>query len=161
MGGKATVSGRGRKPKPKALRKLSGNAGKRPINENEPEFSDIKNIDPPDWLGERATQMWQRVVPELLREKIICITDLHLVESFCMAYEHLRDAQDQIDKFGVIMQNSSGGPIKNPAYTAFNEANSQMMKLGAALGLSPADRTRLIGGKKVSNSNQFLDLING
>lgn len=159
MGGKATVSGRGRKPKPTALKKLAGNPGKRPLNEREPDFKDLTNIDPPDWLPELAAEMWQRVVPELLREKVIKITDLHLVESFCTAYSNWRLAQNSVNEFGIIMQNASGGPAKNPALTALNESNNQMMKLGAALGLSPADRTRLMGDKDPDEDNPFNEFF--
>ncbi len=159
MSGKSTVSGRGRKPKPTALKKLAGNPGRRPLNEKEPNFSDLTNIDPPEWLPELATDMWQRIVPELLREKIIKQTDLHLVESFCTSYAIWRMALVEVNSFKIIMQNASGGPTKNPALTALNEANNQMMKTGAALGLSPADRVRLMGDKDPDDDNPFNEFF--
>lgn len=159
MSGKSTVSGRGRKPKPTALKKMAGNPGRRPLNEKEPDFKELTNIDPPEWLLPLADDMWKRVVPELLREKIIKITDLHLVESFCNSYAIWRMALLDVANFKIIMQNASGGPTKNPALTALNEANNQMMKTGAALGLSPADRTRLMGDKPIDDSNPFNEFF--
>lgn len=58
MSGTATISGRGRKPKPTKLRELNGNAGKRPLNKDEPQFTEIVAVEPPEWLSEMAVQMW-------------------------------------------------------------------------------------------------------
>ncbi|MFT0213956.1 P27 family phage terminase small subunit [Pseudomonas sp. F1_0610] len=80
------MSGRGRKPKPTAQKILSGNAGKRALNHNEPAFSQVTHIEPPVWLEGEAVAMWERVMPELLREKVLCATDIHNVELFCSAY---------------------------------------------------------------------------
>jgi phage terminase small subunit len=67
---------------------LAGNPGKRALNKAEPEFSKITNVDPPEWLSDRAAKMWRMVVPELLRENVVTITDLHNVEAFCVAYDN-------------------------------------------------------------------------
>jgi len=161
MGGTAKVAGRGRKPKPTAKKQLAGNPGKRAINNAEPQFSQVTNIDPPDWLSENASKMWQRVVPELLREQVLAITDLHNVEAFCIAYGNWRLAQDSIEQFGIVVQSAMGSPIKNPALTAANETMRQIVTFGSLLGLDPSSRSRLIGGKKTTTNNPFADLIAG
>lgn len=159
MGGTATVAGRGRKPKPTAKKKLAGNPGKRALNKAEPEFSRITCIDPPDWLSARAAVVWGMVVPELLRENVLALTDLHNVEAFCTAYSNWRLAQDSVESFGIVVQSSQGSPIKNPALTAANEAMRQMVTFGSMLGLDPASRTRIIGGREDNETNEFADLL--
>ena len=159
MGGTATVAGRGRKPKPTAKKLLAGNPGKRALNKAEPEFSKITNVDPPEWLSDRACQMWRMVVPELLRENVVAITDLHNVEAFCVAYDNWRLAQESVQKHGIVVAGAQGGPIKNPALTAANETMRQIVTFGSMLGLDPASRTRLIGGNKEKETNEFAQLL--
>jgi len=159
MGGTATVAGRGRKPKPTAKKMLAGNPGKRALNKAEPEFSKITNVDPPEWLSDRAAQMWRMVVPELLRENVVAITDLHNVEAFCVAYDNWRMAQESVKQHGIVVAGAQGGPIKNPALTAANETMRQIVTFGSMLGLDPASRTRLIGGNKGKETNEFAQLL--
>ena len=159
MGGTATVAGRGRKPKPTAKKLLAGNPGKRALNKAEPEFSKITNVDPPEWLSDRACQMWRMVVPELLRENVVAITDLHNVEAFCVAYDNWRMAQESVQQHGIVVVGAQGGPIKNPALTAANETMRQIVTFGSMLGLDPASRTRLIGRNKEKETNEFAQLL--
>ena len=159
MGGTATVAGRGRKPKPTAKKELAGNPGKRGLNKSEPQFSKITNVDPPEWLSDRASTMWNMIVPELLRENVVALTDLHNVEAFCVAYDNWRMAQESIQENGIVVAGATGGPMKNPALTAANETMRQMVTFGSMLGLDPASRTRLIGGNKQSSTNEFAKLL--
>ncbi|WLF83790.1 phage terminase small subunit P27 family [Moraxella sp. ZY210820] len=158
MSGTATISGRGRKPKPTKLRELNGNAGKRPLNKDEPQFTEIVAVEPPEWLSEIAVQMWQTITPELLKNKILTVADLHNVEAFCMAYARWREAENDVKINGITIT-TEATVIKNPAVTVVNEALKQMMQFGALLGLDPSSRTRLIGGaKKETVANPFADL---
>ncbi|WP_433738986.1 phage terminase small subunit P27 family [Pseudomonas putida] len=159
MGGTATVAGRGRKPKPTAKKQLAGNPGKRALNTAEPEFSKITDVDPPEWLSERAAVMWKMILPELLRENVVALTDLHNVEAFCTAYDNWRMAQESIRDNGIVVAGATGGPVKNPALTAANETMRQMVTFGSLLGLDPSSRTRLIGGNKEKTTNEFAQLL--
>lgn len=155
------ASGRGRKPKPTAQKKLAGNPGKRALNTAEPKFSDAVNIDAPSWFGQRAVTMWETLVPELLREKVLCITDMHNVEAFCVAYDKWRQAEESVQNLGIIVEGAMGGPMKNPALTAANEAMRQMTTFGSLLGLDPSSRSRIIGGGKGQTDNPFASLLSG
>jgi P27 family predicted phage terminase small subunit len=156
----AGVAGRsGRRPKPTAQKALAGNPGKRALNKNEPDFGLVTNIEPPEWLGENATKVWQMVVPELLKAKVLALTDLHNVEAFCTAYDNWRMAQDAVREHGIVVTGAMGGPMKNPALTAANEAMRQMVTFGSMLGLDPASRSRIIGGNKQKSTNEFAALL--
>ncbi|KTT57179.1 phage terminase small subunit P27 family [Pseudomonas oryzihabitans] len=159
MGGTAAVAGRGRKPKPTAKKQLAGNPGKRALNKAEPQFSTVTNVDPPEWLNDRAADMWKMIIPELLRENVLALTDLHNVEAFCTAYGNWRMAQESINTHGIVVEGAQGGPMKNPALTAANETMRQMVTFGSLLGLDPASRTRLIGGNKQKSTNEFAALL--
>ncbi|MDF2644187.1 MAG: terminase, partial [Pseudomonas sp.] len=136
-----------------------GNPGKRALNTAEPKFSQVTNIDPPDWLSARAADMWRMVIPELLREHVVALTDLHNVEAFCTAYAKWRMAEESVQQFGIVVESSQGSPMKNPALTAANEAMRQMVAFGSLLGLDPASRTRIIGGNKQQSTNAFAEVL--
>ncbi|ECV7453664.1 TPA_asm: phage terminase small subunit P27 family, partial [Salmonella enterica] len=49
----AGTAGRsGRRPKPTARKALAGNPGKRALNKDEPVFTPIKGVEPPEWFAE-------------------------------------------------------------------------------------------------------------
>lgn len=153
MGGVAAVPGRGRKPDPRKSKNK---------NINIPEFSNVTNIDPPDYMDslEYAPMIWRSIIPELLENELLKITDMHNVEVFCMAYETYRNCQAEIVFSGVTINTEAGSVIKNPALTALNEAVRQMATFGSLLGLDPSSRQRLTGAGNKEQTNQFAGVLN-
>ncbi|MBF4433208.1 phage terminase small subunit P27 family [Vibrio anguillarum] len=149
----------GRRSKPTAKKELAGNPGKRELNKNEPNFGLVTNVMCPEWLGDYGRELWETIVPLLCREKVLSGTDIQNVEVYCSAYHQFRECEDNIKKFGLVVTGATGGPIKNPALTAKNEAIKQMSSFGAMLGLDPSSRSRIIGGNKEKGGNQFKDLL--
>ena len=159
MSGKSVMPGRGRKPKPNNQKKLSGS---RHTNKDAIEFDLITNVDPPEWLGDLGRGIWETVCPHLCKKKVLAVTDLHNLEAFCSAYETFREAEvllkpdpDKPLSTGLTIPGANGGYTKNPAATVKNEALRQMTMFGAALGLDPAARGRLLGGGGGSGGNEF------
>jgi P27 family predicted phage terminase small subunit len=160
MGGIARVPGRGRKKKPTARKKAAGNPGKRKLNEAEPNFGVVTNIDPPEWITGAARDMWLRVAPLLCSQKVIHATDIQNIEVYCIAYRNMRIADVDVQSNGAVVTGANGGPVKNPALTAFGEAVKQMTSYGALLGLDPISRSRLMGGGQTKPENAFSILMN-
>ena len=142
MGGIATVAGRGRKPKPTKLKELNGNAGKRALNKNEPQFDKIMNIEPPKWLEPLGiSTMWKPFARRMHGG------DRLKLRLTSMAW--------------LCRTQRLGFYKKNPAVTVMNETARQLVSFGSLLGLDPASRTRLTGGGKAETvSNPFADLDN-
>ncbi|MBY8029415.1 phage terminase small subunit P27 family [Vibrio fluvialis] len=156
----AGVKGRsGRPAKPTAKKLLAGNPGKRALNKDEPNFELVTNIECPEWMGEYGRALWETVVPMLCKEKVLCATDIQNLEVYCSAYDQFRVCEDNIKQLGIIVTGATGGPVKNPALTAKNEAIKQMASFGGMLGLDPSSRQRLTGGKKQEKGNKFQDLM--
>ena len=103
--------------------------------------------------------MWSHLIPELLKENVLCVTDLHNVEAFCVSYDKWRTCEESVREHGVIMATENGSFIKNPALTAANEALRQISTYGSVLGLDPSSRSRLIGAGKQPTDNPFTDLL--
>ncbi|EKN4700368.1 phage terminase small subunit P27 family [Yersinia ruckeri] len=148
----------GRRAKPTARKELAGNPGKRALNKSELAFTPITAVAPPDWLDETASTMWVMIAKELCAQRVLCATDLHNLEIFCMAYSTFRRSHLHLKAHGVVMIGATGGPIKNPSLTAINECSRQMASFGALLGLDPSSRQRLVGGNTDKNSNPWKDI---
>lgn len=150
--------GRGRKPKPTAQKKLAGNPGKRALPENELQFDPISAVDAPAHLDELATECWETYAPLLCGQSVLCITDLHNLEIFCCAYSGYRQAMAEAAGQITVYQDN-GTMKKNPALSAANEFANQMRSFGALLGLSPADRSKIMAPKPKEDDNPFGKLL--
>lgn len=148
----------GRRAKPTARKELAGNPGKRALNKDEPAFTPIKGVSPPEWFDEYASTMWIMAAKELCAQQVLCATDLHNLEMFCVAYSTARKSQAHVATHGVVMVGATGGPVKNPALTALNEAMKQLASFGGMLGLDPSSRARLVGAGKKTSKNPFTNL---
>lgn len=159
MGGKSTLPGRGRKPKPAEQKRLAGNPGHREINDAAPSCEPIHNVEPPEWMGDLARGIWLTITPHLCEQKVLTVTDIHNLEAFCTAYSRWRIAEKEIVQRGITTMDINGNWKKNPACTVANEAMRQLAMFGSLLGLDPASRQRLIAPSQVKG-NPFLDLLN-
>lgn len=153
----------GRRPKPKALKEAAGNPGKRAINQNEPEFDELLNIDPPEWLeDEIAIQCWQHYCPLLCSSGVMTMADTHNLEMFCISYATWRHSVAMAGREITILQDN-GTLKKNPALSAANESFKQLQSIGALMGLDPANRTKIIvpgnGNKKENKFSALIDLM--
>lgn len=161
----AGIAGKsGRLPKPIARKALAGNPGKRRLNSDAPVFTPLKKVNPPDWFIENemklAVTMWEMTVKELCGQGIICLTDLAVLERWCVAYQIWRKLVTDIMRDGTRLTGAAGGPIKNPDLTAKKEHETEMDRTGAMLGLDPSSRQRLIGlAGQSKQENPFLKII--
>lgn len=151
---------RGRKPKPSSLKVIQGNAGKRKLNDSEPQAEALQQIpEAPAWLTELGIEAWDHLASWLVGSKILTVTDLHNLEAFCSAYSRWRDAEEHYAKEGPVVEGATGGPVKNPAATVINESLKQMAMFGSALGLDPASRVRLAVPGSGEDDNPFAALL--
>lgn len=152
----------GRPAKPTALKLLQGNPGKRKLSKNAPAPAPLEvTPDPPDFLGEWASEMWRAIAPWLTQTGIMTRTDTHNLAAFCAAYDRWRQAEEEVARVGITVTDKKGVVKKNPACTVINESLRQLASFGASLGLDPASRARLMGtGGQDQPANPFL-LIKG
>ncbi|CDG87305.1 phage terminase small subunit P27 family [Xenorhabdus bovienii] len=161
----AGTAGRsGRRPKPTARKELAGNPGKRKLNRDEPAFTPLSGVSPPDWFRENelplAAVMWELTSQELCAQGLLCVTDLAVLERWCVAYQFWRKAVINIAQQGNTVTGATGGPIKNPELTAKKEQQSEMDTTGSLLGLDPSSRQRLIGAAgQAKTDNPFMRMI--
>ena len=106
-----------RKKKPTLLKLVTGNPGRRPINSSEPEPAAGEMV-APAWLDEDGLRKWSEVLQLC---PWITPADADTLALYCDSYSHYRKAQRLSIKTPLV-KSQEGRMIKNPAWTARNEA---------------------------------------
>jgi P27 family predicted phage terminase small subunit len=133
---------RGRRPKPTRLKVLTGNPGKRSLNEYEPEPEPAIPECPPE-LGPVAKREWDRLARELGKLRIITQLDRGALASYCGAYALWAEAMEQIQKYGSMVKSPSGYPQQSPYLAIANRQAEIMMRIASEFGFTPASRSRI------------------
>lgn len=111
----------GRKPKPAAQKRATGNPGKRTIPA-EPAFRG-GSLEAPDWFNDTEREEWVRIVPELERLTIAKPVHQGALEGICSLYSVWRDARNARDGTGMRM-----------AYDAYRKALNEFGLTAASAG---------------------------
>lgn len=133
---------RGRKPKPTAVKKREGNNGGRKLNRKEPKTVQGSFV-PPAWLTGRALAEWKRIVPILKSMGTFSDSDRTALEIYCKAYQRWRQAEEAIDKTGLVMRSPSGYIQQAPHVGLARKYADQVARLAAEFGLTPSSRSRI------------------
>ena len=136
------MEGRGRPPKPTAIKELEGNPGKRPLNKNEPK---PKKIAPkcPSWLLPDAKKEWRRLSKELEAMGLLTGVDMAAFAGYCQAYARWKEAEEFISKHGSILKTASGYIQQIPQVSIAQQNLKQMRNFCSELDLTPSARSRL------------------
>ena len=132
----------GRKPKPTQLKKLAGNPGKRPLNENEPE---PKTRIPacPFHLSGDAKKEWERVAPLLENLRLLSDIDRAALALYCQAWSRWLEAEQALKTYGVMVKSPNGFPMQSPYLAVANKAMEQIRAMLTEFGMSPSSRSRV------------------
>lgn len=148
----------GRRPKPTKLRIVGGNAGHRPLNENEPE--PVGDLDaPPVWMNEAQRAEWTYAIenaPEGLLRKL----DAGIFATWVVASVLHREATLIVSVEGMIVETGvkvypedhpdaglpiagTGYKMQNPAIGILNKQAVIMKGAAAEMGFTPSSRTKI------------------
>jgi P27 family predicted phage terminase small subunit len=133
---------RGRRPKPTRLKILTGNPGKRRLNENEP-MPEAAIPDCPPELGPVARQEWDRLVAQLAPLRMMTHLDRAALASYCVAYALWVEAVEATQKYGAMVKSPSGYPVQSPYVSIANRQTEIMMRIATEFGFTPASRSRI------------------
>jgi P27 family predicted phage terminase small subunit len=147
---------RGRRPKPTRLKLLTGNPGKRPLNENEPRPEAAVPECPPE-LGPVARKEWDRLIGELSALRMLTHLDRAALAAYCGAYALWAEATEAIQKYGVMIKSPQGFPIQSPYLAIANRQAEIMMRIASEFGFTPASRSRI--SAPTANGPSLFDLM--
>jgi len=141
---------RGRKPTPTRLKVITGNPGRRPLPDAEPQIP-AASLKAPAYLKGDARREWQRVAPALVVSGVLTQADVSSFAAYCTAYGRWRTAEKAIaemakrDKLtqGLMIKTTNGNAIQNPLIGTSNKAMADMMRYAAEFGLTASARSRI------------------
>lgn len=85
----------------------------------------------PSWLSIEAKKEWRRVMPGLIKRRILTRADLGSLENYCVEMGHVRMLEAELQReFDVKL------------FNAQNKAMTTARQLAAELGLTPVSRSR-------------------
>ncbi len=143
---------RGPAPKPKAHLELVGGKVRERHRDQvtappgaplEPAWVEVMGLT--EELAAAASAQWDRVVPPLDRSRILATTDWTVLVDHCVAWADYRQLVELVARQGHVIA-TAAGPKRNPNSAALVSARAALVASMVRLGLSPADRTRLVGG---------------
>jgi P27 family predicted phage terminase small subunit len=121
---------------------ITGNPGKRPLNEHEPRPE--PQVPPcPSELSPAAQREWHRLVTELGALKLLTNLDRAALAAYCGAYALWAEAQEAIQKYGTMVKSPSGFPMQSPYIAVANRQAEIMMRIASEFGFTPAKRSRI------------------
>jgi P27 family predicted phage terminase small subunit len=133
---------RGRRPKPTRVKFLTGNPGKRPLNDGEPR-PEVAIPECPEELGEVARREWNRLVHELASLGLLTNLDRAALAAYCGAYAMWAEATQAIQKYGSMVKSPTGYPVQSPYVAIANRQAEIMMRIASEFGFTPASRSRI------------------
>lgn len=152
---------------PTALNVLRGNPSHRPVNKLEPQLE----IQAPECPGHIQNDVvakaeWDRVVPILLRMRVLTVADQQALAMLCMIHSQMLKAADDLRKYGSITKRVRYLRDKkrelvlepNPAFDQIAKCEKMLQRGWANFGLTPAGRVRLQIIPDVKPTNKWADV---
>ena len=141
----------GRKPKPTALKLLTGNPGGRKLNPNEAK-PELAQPSPPDFLNEHAKEEWDRVAGTLFRTGLMTELDRSVLAAYCQSYgrwvqaeralAQMAEAQaDAVPALTIVTHN--GTAMQNPLIGIANKAKADTVRYALQFGMTPSARSKV------------------
>ena len=122
-----------------AIRRLEGNRGHRPI---EDELRGLGKPELPAHLTPLERERWQQIVSSL-PDGLLSRADTQVLERMAISWSLFRETTEQIQKGDLLIRGREGAKIRNPLLIIRKQAAEEMQVCATALGLSPQARTRL------------------
>lgn len=139
------MSGRGRKPKPTAQKKLEGNPGRRPINTNEPKFDQAtRPVAPPRVLSMDGKREWRKMHALLRKAGLLTKVDESALAQYCQAYGTWCEAMRQVNRKGLVCFTPNGSLQVSPWFSIARASSEQCRKFMLEFGLTPSSRSRIV-----------------
>ena len=133
---------RGPAPKPRHLKMLEGNPGKRPLNRASPRPRPSR-VSCPEWLSPEAKVEWKRLAPELQRLGLLTPLDRAAFACYCQTYAHWQQCQRVVVREGPLYLTANGRLRERPEVDMARKYSQFVRAFAVEFGLTPSSRNRL------------------
>lgn len=154
---------KGPKRKPTALKKLDGNPGRRPLNDQEPKYPPINaenELPPPAVLTGPAKKEWTRLTTLLGEVGLLQQTDQTALMLYCQAFGDWLKEQELVAEQGSVVPGVRGGLIINPHVKLSQQAEERMRFYLTEFGLTPSSRSKLKVDRPGGEDDDLAKILN-
>jgi P27 family predicted phage terminase small subunit len=131
----------GRRPKPTAVKDLTGNPGHRPLNGTEPQPKP-STARAPRGLGIDGARFWHKYAPALAGLGVLTAVDEPALEMAAEHYEVAIRAAHQLHDEELTVEGRDG-PKKNPLTQILRDNSTALRSWLTEFGMTPASRSKL------------------
>ncbi len=150
----------GPKPKATVIKLITGNPGRRPLNDREAKpLAQIPS--PPDFLKGEALREWKRITVLLADVGLIAKLDRAIIAGYCKSWERWVDCEKMLETTGMIVRSPNGYPMYSPYLAAANKALEQLRQASEMIGLSGSSRSRIKANEPPGAADQAEAFLSG
>lgn len=146
---------RGPVPKSKSVRKLTGNAGRRPLPKKSKAMAGEVKLECPSWVSKEAKEFWTMIVPALQADRTVTERDWPALVNLCQAWAEFQKATKTLEKEGRIYPGHNGMMCMHPAVKMQSAAMKTVNAFMEKFGLQPTTRSRLPNAPETSSLDQI------
>lgn len=151
----------GRKPMPAPWKAMTGNAGRRPLDNDSGVNFEPGIPEAPDFLDAAARAEWDRIAPLLNTAGLLATVDGAQLALYCQAYSRWRKAELKLQEMeakdaegcGIVTKSPNGFDQLGYWMVVANKAQEQVSKALAEFGMSPVARARV---KAIANQGDLF-----
>ena len=99
--------------------------------------------DCPKHLNPAARKRWREITGQLTEADMLCQLDRDALAVYCVVWSRWQQAEAKVQELGPVVKSPAGMPVTNPFLATADRAIAQLLRIGAALGLTPAARGEL------------------
>lgn len=155
---------RGPKPRPTALKLLTGN-GSRPINLFEPRPPSTPPTCP-DWLDAESRLKWDEVIQTLSSMGVLSVVDGDAIAGYCQAWVRWVRAERFIQEHGEVYQvKDDKGRVTVvrpfPQVSIARHLLDRLTKLQQQFGLTPSSRSSMQVASRIDCGDELDQFLKG
>ncbi len=142
---------KGRTSTPDAIKKATGNPGKRASKTTaDPDL--LADLNPPSWLSQAAQDIWKEEAPKFRKALLLTVLDVPAFAAMCQAQAdyraHVAKCQEQGEVWTKDQTDKDGNKVNSQAYMSpwaqlKSMSFKQLFKSMEKFGATPADRARV------------------
>ena len=115
----------------------------------------------PSWLPRLAKLHWNKYAPILESLGLLTEIDGDEFARYCLYTVRARQAEEDIERRGLLVEGEKGGLVKNPSCQLARDYGAAASKLAAKFGLNPADRNGLPVYTEPDDDDPMSRLLSG
>jgi P27 family predicted phage terminase small subunit len=96
----------------------------------------------PPYLTPAAAAEWARLLPLLLKRRVLTVADGAVLAEHCQAAADVERFVCELAAKGEVVVTPNGALQRHPYTVLLREARERLLKTAALLGMTPADRSR-------------------